>query len=163
MARRGAAVRAALAALALSAATAAAADSPPAPVTTLGPIEKEHNVTGAHGLLYLRLRVPATILRERGSDVALGVWFADESGSLIPANLPEYRDRSGLLVVESPTVRVAEDPERRELAVTVPYGAFPKRRDGAKRYSVEARAMLLRRSAPQTRLALATTKFLVEE
>jgi hypothetical protein len=150
-----------VAALALSAA-AASADPAPVPVTTLGPIAKEHNVPGVHGMLFLRLTVPATILRERGNDVALGVWFADEAGTLIRSNLPEYRDRSGLLVIESPTVKVAADPEQREFSVVVPYAAFPRPRDGTNRYSVEARAILVRRNEPQTRLALATTKFFVE-
>jgi hypothetical protein len=152
----------AFAALLLGATTAASAEPVPVPVTTLGPIVKEHNVPGVHGMLFLRLHVPATIVREKGADVALGVWFADESGTLLWSNLPEHKDASGLLKAESPTVRVAEDPEKREFVVAVPYAAFPRRKDGTNKYSVEARAILVRRSDPQSRLALATTKFFVE-
>jgi hypothetical protein len=152
------------AALATAAALQVASAEPaPVPVTTLGPIVKEHNVKGADDLLYLKLRIPATIHHEAGSSVALGVWFADDSGSLIPALMRQYADASGHLKIESVTTDVATDAAEREFVLAVPYNAFPRRGDREKRYFVEARAKLVRRSKPQAHLAMTTTTFYVEE
>jgi hypothetical protein len=131
--------------------------------STIGPIVKEHNVPGANGLGYLRLRIPANLKGERGNLVALGVWFADESGSLIPSALPHYADAAGFLKVESPQVRVRFDPAQREYVLDVPYAAFPRRVDKAPKYYVEARAKLIRRSQRHGIITQATTSFWVAQ
>jgi hypothetical protein len=148
------------AALLLGSSASAERSSPPP--SSLGPITKEHNVTGADNLLYLRLHVPATIRGERGNALAMGVWFADERGRLVGATMPGYGDAGGALKVESVTFRVAFDPAEREFVLAVPYNAFP-RRPGVERYRVEARVKLVRRSDPQGTVASATTSFWVEQ
>jgi hypothetical protein len=151
-------------ALAVSAlAATAAAERRYGPVSSIGPIAKEHNVKGADNLLYLKLRIPATIHGQKGNPVSLGVWFADDSGSLIKSAMPEHADRSGFLSAESVAFRVAYDPARRDFELAVPYNAFPRRVDRAKRYFVEARAKLVRRGPGGATIASATTTFWVEQ
>jgi hypothetical protein len=158
---RAAALAAVLCLAALS--TAASAERTVGPVSSLGPIGKEHNVRGVDNLLYLRMRIPATIRAQKGADVALSVWFADDGGTLIPALMREYADASGLLKVESVTFRVAYETAEREFVLALPYNAFPRRRDKEAKYFVEARARLVRRSEPQAVIASATTTFWVEQ
>src|SRR5215207_2006163 len=123
-------IRLAVLALAMSAPTAAlAADAPVARATIVG-LEKQHNVDLGGGVLALRLSARVDTESLVGRKLTLVAFFHDVAGLAIPSAMPSYADASGQVRVASQDTAVTKSPESLDFALTVPYGAFPRRPGG---------------------------------
>jgi hypothetical protein len=146
---------------ALGAAAGPALAAPVPAASSIGVIRKSHNLDIGGGMIGLELTVPTELVGVAGETVAVVVWFYDAAGQPIASALPGWGDASNQLRVISSDTSPVSARERVDFPVRVPYGAFPRRREG--RYTVEARAVLVERVANgRVVLARRATTFFVE-
>lgn len=155
------ALRALAGATAIGAASAPALAAPVPAASSIGVIRKTHNLDIGGGMIGLELTVPTELVGVAGETMAVVVWFYDAAGQPIASALPGWGDATNHLRIISSDTSPASARERVDFPVRVPYGAFPRRREG--RYTVEARAILVERVANgRVVLARRSTSFFVE-
>lgn len=112
-------------------------------------ITKMHNVPldrgpGTEQDLALQLDVDYEVRGQNGRDVYVGIWFANkETGTMVQAAVPSYRDRAGNATLQTRAGRVAGNAARYKATLRIPYAAFPMG-PGQASYDVEARVQVLR-------------------